>query len=169
MIHFQHHHEVVFAVLLFRGITPTQKLVLAVLASFADKDGKSIFPSYQTIADQTGYSRRAVIRAVKDLCALGLISKRQERLSSSNIYEIILEIIVKGSITLIPQVVTHSHQASDPMTLEVLNLESNPVDNCSIPSVPSDTRSPELVTHVHQSGDTRSPNHNQLTKPLINN
>ena len=53
---------------------PSQKVVLAVLCSYAN-DENVAFPSYQTIANDSGISRRKAIVIVADLEKLGCIRK----------------------------------------------------------------------------------------------
>lgn len=60
------------------GITPTQKLVLMGLASYAD-ERNSCFPGQQTLADRAGVSTRTVRRALDDLESQGLIRREQRR------------------------------------------------------------------------------------------
>ena len=52
-----------------------RKLVLVSLASFADADGSSVFPSIATIARQTGLSRRPVQQHIRALEADGVLVK----------------------------------------------------------------------------------------------
>ncbi|MDJ1371767.1 helix-turn-helix domain-containing protein [Gulosibacter molinativorax] len=60
------------------GITPTQKLVLMGLASYAD-ERNSCFPGQQLLADRAGVSTRTVRRALDDLEDKGLIQREQRR------------------------------------------------------------------------------------------
>lgn len=62
------------------GITPTQKLVLMGLASYADEKD-SCYPGQETLADRAGVSTRTVRRALDDLEKLGLI-ERSRRMDS---------------------------------------------------------------------------------------
>jgi len=174
MIHFQHHTKNRCRNSLAERNNTNSEISSRSSGKLCRQGWKIYISKLSNIADITGYSRITIIRTIKQLCALHLITKRQERLSTSNNYEINLELVASGGIIEIPEVLTVSHQASDPMTLEVLNLESNedvhkPVDNCSIPSVPSITVIPELVSQCHQTGITVIPNQDQLTKPLSNN
>jgi len=65
------------------------KLVYLYLCRRANADGKSI-PSYQTIADDCGLSRRTAIRAIKELETIGLLvitkRKRENNSNTSNLY-----------------------------------------------------------------------------------
>ena len=51
-------------------LKPLQKVVLAVLCSYAN-DENLAFPSYQTIANDSGISRRKAIEIIGDLEKLG--------------------------------------------------------------------------------------------------
>ncbi|MBQ8541660.1 MAG: helix-turn-helix domain-containing protein [Clostridia bacterium] len=55
-------------------LKPLQKVVLAVLCSYAN-DENLAFPSYQTIANDSGISRRKAIEIIGDLERLGCIRK----------------------------------------------------------------------------------------------
>lgn len=100
-------------------IGPDGIAVYMVLAAYANNDEQSSFPSYQTIADKIGRSRRQVIRTIAHLEQLGLIAKAPRYDAgaepSSNLY-ILLELRPGGdtqslgSDTQSPQVVTTSHQ-----------------------------------------------------------
>lgn len=50
-----------------KELTSTERLVLLIVASYADADGKNAFPSVKTIAEQAGVSTRTVQRALKRL------------------------------------------------------------------------------------------------------
>lgn len=79
------------------GLTTTDKLVLAVLASFADKDGTHVYPSRQTLANYTGLSPRTITRSIKNLLDGGWIRKGDQKFASRYrpdrrpiVYEIVL-------------------------------------------------------------------------------
>ena len=59
-------------------LKPLQKVVLAVLCSYAN-DENLAFPSYQTIANDSGISRRKAIEIIKDLEGLGCIKKIEQK------------------------------------------------------------------------------------------
>ncbi|OMH30674.1 helix-turn-helix domain-containing protein [Tersicoccus sp. Bi-70] len=61
------------------GLAPAQRLILLVLADHAHNDGTAAFPSYATIADAVGLSRRQVMRQVLELETLGLIRRGDQR------------------------------------------------------------------------------------------
>ena len=57
-------------------ITPSQRLVLHCLAHYVnDKNQGLCCPSYHSIADITGLSRRGVIKIIDQLCFTGLLTK----------------------------------------------------------------------------------------------
>lgn len=57
-------------------LPPNLRLVAVVLADYAAADGSQIFPSYDTIARRTGFSRRQAIRLVLDLEARRWLYRR---------------------------------------------------------------------------------------------
>ena len=59
-------------------LKPLQKVVLAVLCSYAN-DENLAFPSYQTIASDSGISRRKAIEIISDLEKLGCIKKIEQK------------------------------------------------------------------------------------------
>jgi hypothetical protein len=61
-----------------RGVSPSEKLVLLVLANYADEHQRS-FPSHKRLADETGLSERTILTAMKALEARGLLSRQERR------------------------------------------------------------------------------------------
>lgn len=59
-------------------LKPLQKVVLAVLCSYAN-DENLAFPSYQTIANDSGISRRKAIEIIGELEKLGCIKKIEQK------------------------------------------------------------------------------------------
>ena len=59
-------------------LKPLQKVVLAVLCSYAN-DENLAFPSYQTIANDSGISSRKAIEIIGDLEKLGCIKKIEQK------------------------------------------------------------------------------------------
>lgn len=57
------------------GLTPTERLVGLTLSLHMDRDGGSCWPSLTTLANETGLSRRTVIRALNTLDAEGYIKR----------------------------------------------------------------------------------------------
>jgi len=72
-----------------QGIKPTEKLILLLLANYAN-DTNTCYPSYDTIAKLSNCSRRTAIKTINSLARQGLISVQTRRLSNkdnqSNIY-----------------------------------------------------------------------------------
>ncbi len=54
-------------------LTPTGKQVLATMATFANADGGSCFPSTAQVAQETGLGQRTVIRAIAHLRRIGAL------------------------------------------------------------------------------------------------
>jgi len=72
-------------------LPPTEKFVLLAIADFSNDKKGIAWPSQRTIANKTSYSRQTVNRAIKRLCASGVLvsSKRSaEGKSTSNVYRI---------------------------------------------------------------------------------
>ena len=69
-----------------RDVSPTEKLVLFVLASHLP----SIFPSQQLLADETGLARESVNRLIKRLAKRGLV-KIEARAGGNSHYHLSLE------------------------------------------------------------------------------
>lgn len=62
-----------------RGLKPPQKAVLVELADRFNDDLGEAYPSMDNMAERTGYNRTTVLRALKALKELGLVSWQQER------------------------------------------------------------------------------------------
>jgi Helix-turn-helix domain len=54
---------------------PTARHVLLVLASYADKQGKSAFPSVDSLIEDTGLSRRTIFKKLEELTELGVVTR----------------------------------------------------------------------------------------------
>lgn len=80
------------AVLMDETLSVYDKAVYCILCAYADKDSRSCFPSYQTIARKAGCSRRKAISVVAHLEELSLIEKKEQRNSigdsTSNLYTV---------------------------------------------------------------------------------
>lgn len=80
------------AVLMNETLSVYDKAIYCILCAYADKDSRSCFPSYQTIARKAGCSRRKVISVVAHLEGLGLIEKKEQHNaigdSTSNLYTV---------------------------------------------------------------------------------
>ncbi len=76
-----------------KKLKPAHKVVLSVLCSYANESNIA-FPSYQTIADDSGISRRKAIDIIGDLVELGCIRKIEQKSSkgdnTANDYEVLI-------------------------------------------------------------------------------
>src|ERR1700730_15896324 len=59
----------------WKAAASARKTLAVQLAGYADADGSSIRPSTQTLADQTGFSRRKVCYLLDDLKELGFMER----------------------------------------------------------------------------------------------
>lgn len=67
--------------------SPTQKFVLVALADYHNSATNKCFPSLESIAQKTGFSKRAVVKAVQALKNQGLIDFKSVR-NRSNRYRL---------------------------------------------------------------------------------
>ena len=76
-----------------RTLKPLHKVVLSVIYSYSNSSNIA-FPSYQTIAVDSGISRRKVIDIISELVTLGCIKKTERRSSkcdhTANDYEVLI-------------------------------------------------------------------------------
>ena len=76
-----------------RTLKPLHKVVLSVICSYSNSSNIA-FPSYQTIADDSGISRRKVIDIISELVMFGCIKKTERRSSkgdhTANDYEVLI-------------------------------------------------------------------------------
>ncbi|AUI88131.1 helix-turn-helix domain-containing protein [Vibrio azureus] len=98
----------------------TRKLVLLKLADNANDNGVC-WPSYEYIADMCEVSRRTVMRHIKTLEEMGLVSvssRKGEKGNSTNVYQLHLggDKLSSPSDTRSPGGVTQDHQPSDPVS-----------------------------------------------------
>jgi hypothetical protein len=156
-------------------IGPVALAVYAALAmhSSAERDdGQTVYPSYQTIADEAGIDRRSAMRAVRTLAAVGLVHvpprdpagprdanritllhveklhcQRNDEAGRAEREEYRRRIVEERGLTL---------NARGMVTLAALVTHSHQA---------SDTQSPALVTHSHQASDSQSPEQ----QPVNNN
>lgn len=74
-------------------LKPLHKVVLSVICSYSNSSNIA-FPSYQTIADDSGISRRKVIDIISELVMFGCIKKTERRSSkgdhTANDYEVLI-------------------------------------------------------------------------------
>lgn len=113
-------------------LSGSQALVLLCLASHMN-DKRQAWPSYGCIAQETGLSRRHVIRAMAELTANGWIKTEPRGERTANRYTVKTELVhmngSQGLVTKSNDLVTPCHQ-------------------------PSDKMSPDLVTPCHPEVDT---------------
>ena len=78
------------AVLMSEDLSVYDKAVYSILCSYANSTDRSCFPSYQTIANKAGCSRRKVIAVIANLEKFGLVEKQEQFNSigdnTSNLY-----------------------------------------------------------------------------------
>lgn len=76
-----------------RVLKPLHKVVLGVICSYSN-DSNIAFPSYQTIANDSGISRRKVIDIISELVKLGCIRKTERKSTkgdhTANDYEVLI-------------------------------------------------------------------------------
>jgi DNA-binding Lrp family transcriptional regulator len=63
-------------VLLVKNLTPAQKLVLLVIANYANDRGKNCWASHSTVAEAVGVTPRHIIRIINSLEERGLVRRR---------------------------------------------------------------------------------------------
>ena len=125
------------------GIPPLEKLVLLALAERHNKDTGKCYPSMTLMAEDTGMSRRSVMRAIRGLEERGLITC-DRTYGKSTFYHLHIGKLTIETTGDRESPVTESHQL--PVT------ESH---RCQ--SVTGDRESPPLVTESHRTGDRESP------------
>lgn len=134
---------------------PQVKLVLLYLLDRADRLG-ICWPSLNTIARDTGLSRSSVIRSLRSLVALGLVSWEPQEDRATNLYHLNLKAL--GSIPQTPPSVPQT----PPSISETLPSVPQTLGWC-----PTDTT---LVSHRHPNQSFNQPlNHpkNQQQPPPI--
>ena len=60
-------------------LTAFEKLVYCVLCAFSDNNTRSCYPSYNTIAEKVGCSKKTAIQCVASLCEKGWMQKMEQR------------------------------------------------------------------------------------------
>ena len=68
--------------------TPAEKLVLLVIANYADDDGNNIYPSKQTLADKTGLDTRTVQRICAKLLEQGVLAVVSQSVGRPTVYRL---------------------------------------------------------------------------------
>jgi hypothetical protein len=105
------------------SLDPRNRFVLYALANYADDTGKC-WPSYRTLEQWTGYTRRSIIRTMNELRQLGLVTtEARQRDNGSAASNIIRLVFMDPQCQADTRVVTHSHQGSDTVSPLELSLE----------------------------------------------
>lgn len=73
--------------------TPGEKLVLLVIANYADDEGNNIYPSKQTLADRTGLDARTVQRICAKLIERGVLVVVHESLRRPTVYQLRVDML----------------------------------------------------------------------------
>ena len=60
-----------------KGLDSTERWILTILFTYTNAHTNTVFPSYKTIADRSGFSRRTCIRTVEGLIDKNYISKKE--------------------------------------------------------------------------------------------
>ena len=111
-------------------LSPTQKFVLFAYESFASSDSHECFPSYGTIAERTGYEKRSVITAVRELTSMGILTKelryRPNGSQTSNNYKIVYSSLAR---------MINDHPPSDPNSPPPMIVDHPPSDRRSPPEL----------------------------------
>ena len=77
-------------------LTSAQKIVLAVLATFADRHGGRVYPSIATLADRTSLAARTVRRSLKVLREQNFIIPTGQTAAKVVMYRINIDAIMGG-------------------------------------------------------------------------
>lgn len=80
---------------------PKQRYVLLAIADHVNRSGETATPSYQRLADMTGYSRPTVIKLVKGLASGGYITvehRRRDGRQTSNGFAVNLEALTESRV-----------------------------------------------------------------------
>lgn len=128
-------------------LTGHEKAIAVWLTTYADEQGEA-FPSLETLAAASGFSRATVMRAVADLREHGWLTTRRARRTASTTYQLV---VPSKSLTATSQGAT-SHAATSPAdTGEV--AAGDPRSRCQQPSKSlAATRSASLSAHPSAQG-----------------
>lgn len=102
-------------------VTPTAKLVLLYLTNCYNPSNADVFPKQSTIAAVLGVSERSVVRAVAELCGLGLIIIECK---NSNRYKFTSAICENFGAKKIEKPATKKDKKSDEIRLENVQIDS---------------------------------------------
>tara|TARA_R110002012_G_scaffold272981_2_gene458779 strand:- start:8735 stop:9382 length:648 start_codon:yes stop_codon:yes gene_type:complete len=111
--------EYITQVVKIKGITSTQKLILFCLANYSSEDGYS-YPSHEKIAEITCLSRDSVLKNLRTLKDLGLLTW-EKRNNTSNLYQLLFDhgYVVENYIGGSPGL----HNTKEKQKEIILNLE----------------------------------------------
>ena len=91
-------------VLLSENLSSYEKLIYSILSAFSDKNDKTCYPSYETIAKKAGCKRRKAIDILTRLVAKGLVKKELRNTSAgfhrSNVYTVLVP--SDGALSALP-------------------------------------------------------------------
>jgi hypothetical protein len=128
--------------------------VYSALAMYSDADDQTSYPSFQTIADLTGMSRRQVVREIEKLKANNIIKVEERKEVSgesgnkfflSNIFTLLHpDVWKKDNLSI--------HEPSDSESLPLVTGSHQPSDSLSLP----------LVTQSHLNNTNK--NNTQVTR-----
>lgn len=149
------------------GLKPLQRLVLLCLANHAN-EADECWPSLDTLAKETGISRRYVVELVHELASLGLVSMSKRKRSATTLYRLTQDESVSADTSDVdldtldgepstppesPALVNPVH-SSVPSSLPVNGEVVNPVHHRSEPSSPPQcTQFTSVVHPVHQGSE----------------
>lgn len=105
------------------NLQPSQKLVVIVLANYADANGLC-WPSFETLSRKTCLTRRSVIQQIAKLEEIGALQKVQKRFRQQNVYR--LNLLTSEFNSPVEEVgkkrlVNDVHHTSEPHSLELVN------------------------------------------------
>lgn len=70
--------QAITSALALRGVSASEKLLLLVLANYADENNQA-YPSHRRLAAETGLSDRTILSVLKSLEARGVLSRRERK------------------------------------------------------------------------------------------
>lgn len=78
-----------------KKISGYAKMVFVILCKFANNDTQECFPSFQTLSDETGFSKNTVLKGMNELIEVGFVEKKAQYTingkQKSNLYIITTE------------------------------------------------------------------------------
>lgn len=151
-------------------LSSTEKLVYIILCRFAWHG--ECFPSFATIAERAGISRRHAVRVINALCEKGLLEKQKQKKNKgnfcSNAYTIIgiqkraSDVTTRegGSDMMSPGVVTSCHQGSDIMSPEEYYFKNTHLEEYIL-TCDSATSESQLDQKPPEETSTKEPSEEQ--------